>query len=194
MWSGPARHTSSKLAKSKAASLVAAFAAVFTMGLASHRNDAGQVDQAEAARALPEGRSPSSADLPVEIPYAECMARSTTPRSGLPLPSQVANSAYEPLLYSFLRKYQYRTSKWVHDKRVRDTGSYAKGRFNGLDYHGTHPAVVIYYSPDVYCWLLGGRKGRLADGAMIIKEMYPPPADRYEGQDPSKPQSPPPGP
>ena len=46
-------------------------------------------------------------------------------------------------------------------------------------YYGTHPAVRIYYSPEVMDWLNSGRQGDVADGGMIIKEMFPPPAALY---------------
>lgn len=63
---------------------------------------------------------------------------------------------------------------WKHDKHVRDTGPYVDGV-----YYGTHPAVLMYYSPEVYDWLKGGRTGEIPDGAIIVKEMFTPPAARY---------------
>src|SRR5262249_4055586 len=36
-----------------------------------------------------------------------------------------------------------------------------------------------YYSPEVMNWLKRGRKGEVADGGMIIKEMFYPPAALY---------------
>ncbi len=71
--------------------------------------------------------------------------------------------------------YPYRKLGWCVDKYVRDTGPYVHGQ-----YYGTHPAVRIYYSPEVMRWLRNGRKGVPDDGAVIIKEQYsPPPAGRY---------------
>src|SRR5262249_18988511 len=35
-----------------------------------------------------------------------------------------------------------------------------------------HPAVRIYYSPEMIDWLCGGRQGEIPNGAMIIKEMH----------------------
>ena len=81
---------------------------------------------------------------------------------------------YEPLIFDFLESKQYQELGWAYDKRVRDTGPY----INGVSY-GTHPAVRIYYSPEVYDWLKNGRQGDIPDGAMIIKEMFPTPAARY---------------
>ncbi|HEY0381430.1 MAG TPA: hypothetical protein VGC72_04470 [Candidatus Elarobacter sp.] len=73
--------------------------------------------------------------------------------------------------------YPYRRLGWCVDKYVRDTGPYVHGQ-----YYGTHPAVRIYYSPEVMTWLRNGRRGVPADGAVIIKEQYnPAPAARYEG-------------
>lgn len=60
------------------------------------------------------------------------------------------------------------------DKGVRDTGPF----LNGISY-GTHPAVRVYYSPEVMAWLRNGRRGVPADGAVIIKEQYGPRPARY---------------
>jgi len=47
-------------------------------------------------------------------------------------------------------------------------------------------AVRIYYSKEVRDWLLGGREGAIADGAVMIKEQYMPPAqpwsELYQGK------------
>ena len=96
----------------------------------------------------------------------------------LPLPSAMTLDQYEPLIFDFLENKQYQELGWAYDKRVRDTGPY----INGVSY-GTHPAVRIFYSPEVYDWLKNGREGDVPDGAMIIKEMFPPPAARYAGLD-----------
>ncbi len=39
----------------------------------------------------------------------------------------------------------------------------------------------VYYSPKALHWLVQGREGTIPDGAMIVKEQYPPPAARYAG-------------
>jgi hypothetical protein len=105
----------------------------------------------------------------------------------LPLPHTLPLSDYEQPLYAFLFERRYRTLGWCVDKGVRDTGPYIEGL-----YYGTHPAVRIYYSPEVMRWLVSGRVGEIPDGAMIVKEMFAPPAARYrelrakiEGQHPS---------
>jgi hypothetical protein len=74
--------------------------------------------------------------------------------------------------------FPYRRLGWCVDKYVRDTGPW----INNQPY-GTHKAVRIYYSPEVMAWMLGGRHGAPADGAVIIKEQYPPPAARYGHSD-----------
>jgi hypothetical protein len=107
-----------------------------------------------------------------------CVAASKP--SGLPLPSAYATNqdpqAYQKLLYAYLDGAAYKTQGWCGDKAVRDTGPWIDNA-----YQGTHPAVRIYYSPEVMQWLVGGRKGELPDGAMIIKEQYSPPSARYAG-------------
>ena len=108
---------------------------------------------------------------------AEGCADSDSPASsGLPLPSQVSRLAYQEALYAFLGGLRYREVGWNRDKRIRDTGPYLDGT-----YFGTHPAVRVHYSPEVIDWLVGGRAGEIPEGAMIVKEMYPPPAVRYHG-------------
>jgi hypothetical protein len=101
--------------------------------------------------------------------------------SGLPLPSTFSKNndpaAYEKVIGDFLRSGKYEKLHWCVDKGVRDTGPYIDGV-----YYGTHPAVRIWYSPQAATWVLGGRKGDIPDGAMIIKEQFAPtPAGQYEG-------------
>lgn len=98
--------------------------------------------------------------------------------SGLPLPTALSLQRYERQLYSFLDGRQYAKLGWVKDKGVRDTGPFIAGAA-----YGTHPAVRIFYSPEVYRWLKAGRPENqpIPDGAMVVKEMYTPPAARYEG-------------
>lgn len=101
----------------------------------------------------------------------------------LPLPCTLPLADYEDVLYTWINNREYvalldaddPAERWVRDLRVRDTGPFILG-----SYYGTHPAVRIYYSPEVYDWL---RRGRPADedlppGSMIIKEMFNPPAAR----------------
>ncbi|MBV9878917.1 MAG: hypothetical protein JO180_00395 [Gemmatirosa sp.] len=88
----------------------------------------------------------------------------------LPLPSAVGEQAYEPLLNQFLRDGCYRG--WPHDREIRNTGPFVDGRN-----FGTHPAVRVYYSPRAWTWMTTKhREGRIDDNAIIVKEMYTPPA------------------
>lgn len=100
-------------------------------------------------------------------------------KNPLPLPHTVApngGTAYEQQIFQFLDSYTYKSLKWCSDKGVRDTGPFITSV-----YHGTHPAVRIFYSPEVIEWLMNDREGDIPDGAMIIKEQYAPPAAKYEG-------------
>jgi hypothetical protein len=95
----------------------------------------------------------------------------------LPLPSTYMPDrlpVFQEQLARFLQCRQYIHLHWAEDKGVRDTGPYVEGNS-----YGVHPAVKIYYSPQVYRWLKDGRKGTIPDGAMIVKEQYPTPAGRY---------------
>ena len=96
----------------------------------------------------------------------------------LPKPSSLSVNAFEERLFDFVNRRQYAELGWKVDKSVRDTGPFVDGK-----YYGTHPAVRIYYSPEVVRWLVGGRQTTIPDGAMIVKEQYHPPAARYEGMD-----------
>lgn len=98
--------------------------------------------------------------------------------SPLPLPGSLSVADYERQLFEFLSRRNYKALGWSNDKRVRDTGPYLNGK-----YYGTHPAVSIYYSPEIIEWLVAGKQDAIPDGAMIIKEQYEPPAARYEGLD-----------
>jgi len=97
--------------------------------------------------------------------------------SPLPLPTSMSLPDFERQLYAFLDAKRYQDLGWKRDRGVRDTGPWIDGT-----YYGTHPAVRIFYSPEVYQWLQDGRPDNgIPDGAMIIKEMYNPPAARYQG-------------
>ncbi len=88
----------------------------------------------------------------------------------LPNPSDIGTAKFEKLLYEFLEKDCYQS--WISDNQIRNTGPF----IDGVSY-GTHNAVKIYYSPEVWTWLkVKHREGEIPDGAMIVKEMFPAPA------------------
>src|SRR6266404_6808794 len=88
----------------------------------------------------------------------------------LPRPSDIGARKFEKLLYSFLEKGCYQS--WVADSQIRNTGAFIGGKSAG-----THNAVKVFYSPQVWDWLKHrNREGQIPDGAMIVKEMFPSPA------------------
>src|SRR4051794_1000271 len=62
----------------------------------------------------------------------------------LPLPTSMTPDAFHDRLLAFLQGTEYVTLGWCSDKGVRDTGPFVNGT-----YLGTHPAVRVYYSPEV---------------------------------------------
>lgn len=91
---------------------------------------------------------------------------------------------YAERVQTFLRNFEYRNKKhsWLHDASWRLTGPYEGCPPNGVN-KGNHPAVRIYYSPQVIRWMCKHRQGDtqtkdgmsdLPDGSMIIKEMINP--------------------
>ena len=104
-------------------------------------------------------------------------------------PDALPLNAYEAKLAEFLRNFCHRNEAagWTPDKRMRDTGPFIgvfqNGKWSG-DYHGTHAPVVVWYSPDMIEWLKANRpethaaastEAPVPDGAIMVKEMYPPP-------------------
>jgi hypothetical protein len=112
-------------------------------------------------------------------------------------PSARPFDEYEAKLADYLSNFCYRdlSKGWKVDKRLRNTGPvvgpYQNGKWSEplepLSF-GTHPpAVLVWYSPDMYRWLKTNRpqtgsapvqEEAVPDGAMMIKEMYPAPAAR----------------
>jgi hypothetical protein len=101
---------------------------------------------------------------------------------GIPLPADLrtppsmqdltAKNAYDERLQAFLRAKRYQTElNWSSDKQWRLTGPYV-GDFGSGGNYGSHPAVRIYYSPEVVDWMCGDRSAPLPDGAMVIKAMH----------------------
>ncbi len=115
-------------------------------------------------------------------------------------PSALPLDQYERALGEYLSAFCHRdpASGWVRDKHVRNTGPYMgtfkEGQWSGT-YFGTHFPVLVWYSPDMLAWLRKNRPdGRetvpnpdpLPDGAMMVKEMYAPPASACAGADPTR--------
>ena len=96
--------------------------------------------------------------------------------ANLPRPSSMTVNEFEQTLFDFVNQRQYQKLGWMVDKGVRDTGPFLNGK-----YYGTHPAVRIFYSPEIMEWLVSDRKNAIPDGAVIIKEQYQPPAARHTG-------------
>ena len=96
------------------------------------------------------------------------------PETGLPLPSETPLLDYEGALFPFIADRKFADLHWVRDKSWRDTGPFVFGTSYGI-----HPAVRMYYSPEVLAWLEAGRMGDIPDGAIVVKEMANPPGARY---------------
>ena len=80
-------------------------------------------------------------------------------------------NAFDGALRKFLRAQVYtQLSGWGFDQNWRMTGPYV-GEFGSGQSYGVHPAVRVYYSPEMVDWMCGNRKGEIPIGAMIIKEM-----------------------
>jgi len=129
----------------------------------------------------PLGAATAPKKTAVAVPSSTMLPCTAAKPSGLPLPSTYSKNndpaAYQQVVTNFLRSYTYQNLGWCEDKTVRDTGPYLNN-----NYYGTHPAVRVWYSPEVAKWVLNGRQGALPDGAMIIKEQFSPaPAAQYEG-------------
>lgn len=131
---------------------------------------------ASAAAAPP---PPAPAPAPADPGPGAC-DRSVRIGGTLPLPCSLPLADYERVLYTWINDREYDRLGWEHDRLVRDTGPFVLGAN-----YGTHPAVRVYYSPEVVAWLRDGRRGTLPVGSMIVKEMYTPPAARWEEQRPA---------
>jgi len=88
----------------------------------------------------------------------------------LPNPSEMGVKKFEKLLYAFLENRCYKN--WVADNQIRNSGPFIAGKS-----WGTHSAVKIFYSPEVWDWLKHrNRQGNISDGGIIVKEMFRSPA------------------
>jgi hypothetical protein len=118
-------------------------------------------------------RAPQNAPAGDKAIPAACNLQPVMPPSSNP-------QAFETALYAFLQGDCYDLLGWARDKNLRDTGPFINmpPLANAGSNFGTHPAVRIYYSPQVMTWMNGGRKGSIADGGIIVKEMHNPPASQ----------------
>ncbi len=106
--------------------------------------------------------------------FTRTTAQADSAASGLPLPSELPLLDYEAALYPFIAERDFAAMGWTRDKSWRDTGPFV------LDTnYGVHPAVRMYYSPEILEWLEAGRTGPIKDGAIVIKEMATPPSAIY---------------
>ncbi len=99
------------------------------------------------------------------------------------------SDAYALRVRDFLRKLEYRQAPyaWLSDSTWRLTGEFegcpcpGESKSCGVN-RGPHPAVRIYYSPEVIDWMCQYRRGEnelpdaadMPAGAMIVKEMLDP--------------------
>lgn len=145
----------------------------------------------QAARAADCPADQGHALLPADPAFCASLAPIVRNPDGLPL------DEYETKLGDYLRAFCHRdeASGWVRDKSVRDTGPYTStltaSGWSGA-YHGTHAPVVIWYSPEAAAWIKAhraeegdGQEPPMPDGAIIVKEMYPAPAERCAAVDPT---------
>jgi len=89
-----------------------------------------------------------------------------------PMSDLNAKNQYDLDYQQFLRDRIYANELgWAGDMTWRMTGPYV-GEIGSGESFGVHPAVRIYYSPEVTQWLCNEMHGDIPDGAMIIKEMH----------------------
>ncbi|WP_200340935.1 hypothetical protein [Rhodovibrio sodomensis] len=115
-------------------------------------------------------------------------------------PAALPLGAYERQLGTYLRNFCHRdeAAGWVRDKTVRDTGPYVASLIDGEwdgSVRGTHAPVVIWYNAPMAAWIKANRReadaGRATDAApvpadaILVKEMYPGPASRCAGVEPT---------
>jgi len=146
------------------------------------------------------GPAPCSAEQPNPL-LPKDPARCAALREIVRHPSALPLDVYEAKLGAFLRAFCHRDAAggWRRDKRMRDVGPYIAtlggGRWTGHPY-GTHEPVVIWYSPEMLAWMHENRPAEevhapadptpVPDGAIMVKEMFSPPAAACAGVDPSR--------
>ncbi len=89
------------------------------------------------------------------------------------IPSEMGAEKFSEKLNAFIIAAKYH--QWNHDPEIRATGPYIVTTAGTIESFGTHGpgGVKVYYSPGVWAWLSGGRTGAIADGEMIVKEIFP---------------------
>ena len=100
----------------------------------------------------------------------------------LPNPSDIGIEQFENKLTAFLESGDFERT-WQHDRSARSTGPFFSEAPEGVRSFATHGAggVKVYYSPAMWEWLNGGRKGDIPDGAMMVKETF-----SRDAEDPEK--------
>jgi hypothetical protein len=100
-------------------------------------------------------------------PAAQATSKRCEMSFPLPNPSHIGATKFEKLLYLFLEQGCYRS--WVSDNSIRNTGPF----INGASF-GTHNAVKIFYSPEVWDWLkVRNRRARFATAPSSSKKCFP---------------------
>lgn len=115
---------------------------------------------------------------------------------------QIRLDRYEPLVAEWMGKFCYRRTDgdryaWPHDATARDTGPFitqfdkSQNAFvaKGLN---THVVARVWYSPEMHAWMHVNRPADestapknpppIPDGAIMVKEMWPPPRALYNGE------------
>lgn len=129
---------------------------------------------------------------PPDVPWKDAAELCKTAKRGQPWREAVPplgpgfvepDDRYAERVQTFLRSLAYRAEPyaWLRDASWRLTGSYEGCPPDGNN-DGPHPAVRIYYSPEIIEWMCSARlgenqtpdAGEIPDGAVIIKEMIDP--------------------
>ena len=70
-----------------------------------------------------------------------------------------SSPGFVPALTAYLEQGCYKS--WQHDENIRSSQM-------------VHPYVKVYYSPNIWDWLItGDRNARIIDGSVMVKEQYP---------------------
>ena len=117
---------------------------------------------------------------------------------------QIRLDRYETVVSKWIKNHCYRSPGWVPDKNARDTGPFVAqavdGQLESLGSMSTHAVARIWYSASMHEWLKANRPADEAQapgypdypagsvepipkGAIMVKEMWKPPASRYVGED-----------